>query len=76
MGQVSPKNPTPNSPLGRELESAVVLYMMTLIPPGGGGVSQGDGTLKSPKGYLLWVKISITYNVLAPASPALVLIMG
>ena len=65
MGQVSPKKPSPNSPLGREL-----------IPPGGGGVSQGDGTLKSPKGYLLWVKISITYNVLAPASPALVLIMG
>ena len=60
MGQVSPKNPPPNSPLGREL------------PPRGGGVSQGDGTLKSPKGYLSWVKISITYNVLAPASPALV----
>ena len=45
-GLVSPKKPTPNSPLGREL--------------------------KSPKGYLSWVKISITYNVLAPASPALV----
>ena len=64
MGQVSPKNLAPNSPLGRELT------------PRGGGISQGDGTLKSPKGYVLWVKFSITFNVLAPASPALVVIMG
>ena len=71
MGQVSPKNLAPNSPLGRELSPWERTY-----PPGGGGVSQGDGTLKSPKGYLLWVEMSITYNVLAPASPALVLIMG
>ena len=62
MGPVSPKDPPPNSPLGREL------------PPGGGGISQGDGTEEGPKGIdvLSPPFVLATSGVLAPASPALV----
>ena len=45
-GMVSCKNPTPNSPLGREL------------PPRGGGVSQGDGTHEGPKGQIEGAAVS------------------
>ena len=44
------------------------------LPPGGGGISQGDGTEEGPKGIdvLSPPFVLATSGVLAPASPALV----
>ena len=83
MGQVSPKSPTPNSPLGTEHlspqggeESPKVMVHSKALKGTYYGLK-----LVSPityslrlrlRSYLLWVKIINTYNVLAPASPALV----
>ena len=57
MGQVPPKNLAPNSPLGREL------------PPRGGGVSQGDGTLKGPKGQIEGAAVSQFLHLVSVTYP-------